>query len=228
MRAMVRRGVIAGCILSMTMACGQPPAPDSVPKQEPSHPSAGASESAAPAPSAAPTPSASAAVPEGKAVDPPANDGPFSEPAYPRNPSDLGWLSHLVETLSKKPVTRDQVIAFLGQDGGADTASAGRRKVSPRTQYFENVVVYPMPHVKIDVALDVRFAKNGRPSRSTIGSVFGDLQAMPRAPDSQGSGPKLAHYEKGPHATVRVFVELDPADQTRVASVHVDVDGVKP
>jgi hypothetical protein len=101
-----------------------------------------------------------------------------------------------------------------------------RHVESRRSQHLDSVKVYPLAHIRIEVAMDISFAKDGRPSRGTMQSATGPLQAMPRAPDDFSSGPKLAYYEKGAYGTVRVFVELDKANDTQVAAVHVDVDGV--
>ncbi|MFO0570836.1 MAG: hypothetical protein U0263_34685 [Polyangiaceae bacterium] len=219
----MKRQALVSPLVWLVLACtSQPPAgsaspdPSSTPAPPPS------SAEVAPPPSATP-----ATPPSASAAEEPAAPlkNPFSEPATPKNPADLSWLTHLVKTLAKEPATREHVSEFIGKDAGADTTGAGYRRVKAHSPYLEKVLVYPMPHLRIEVAMDMTFATNSRPGRSAIESALGPLQSMPAAPDAKGAGPKFAAYEKGTRGTVRVFVEFDRANPTQVASVHVDVDG---
>jgi hypothetical protein len=208
---------LALCFVLALSACGKPPEPK--PTEGPvGDPVPTAAPSASPAASEMPAPAEDAAPP-------PAAASPFAEPMVQKNPSDFAWLTHLVATLSDKPASREHVIAFLGQDGGADSSSAGKRRVTPRSQYLTNVSVYPLAHVKIEVAVDMEFAKD-QPSRSVLQSALGPLQSMPKKPDAVGSGPSFAYYKKGAHGTVRVFIEFDPKNDQKAVKLHVDVDGV--
>lgn len=143
-----------------------------------------------------------------------------------KNPNDFGWLTQMVDTLANQPATRDDVIAYLGQDGGADTSRAGARVVKARSPYLSKVTVYGMPHIKIEVAMDIVFG-NDKPTRSVLQSALGPLQSMPAKPDALGSGPTFAFYKEGKRGTVRVFIEFDPKNDQKAVSLHVDVDGVK-
>lgn len=209
-------------------SCGHPPESAS---PEPMHaPSAQGAPSANPtgAPSSVAAGAASAtATSTATEPPPPATPSPFAGPAMQKNPNDLGWLSELIRVLADEPATREHVSAYLGTDAGADMQHVGGRLVRGHSPYFEKVAVYQMPHVHIEVALDIAFAANSRPGRSAIQSAVGPLQSLPRAPDDISSGAKLAHYREGKHGRARVFIELDPKNETQVASIHVDVDGVK-
>lgn len=216
-RVFARLGLI-GCVL--LAGCGRPPE-SSEPKTTTGAAPATPSQTPTPAPSAeAPASASSAEAP------PPEAPSPFAGPATQRNPVDLAWLTELVRVLADEPATREQVGAYLGKDAGPDMQHPNGRLIRGHSPYFEKASVYPLPHLKIEVAVDISLAANSRPNRSAIGSVLSPLEAMPRAPDDFSSGPKLAHYRKGKHGTARVFVELDPKNQNEVRSIHVDVDGV--
>lgn len=143
-----------------------------------------------------------------------------------KHPNDFAWLTKLVDTLANQPATRDDVIAYLGQDGGGDTSRAGARNVKPRSPYLSKVTVYALSHIKIEVAMDIVFG-NDKPTRSVLQSALGPLQSMPAKPDAIGSGPSFAYYKEGTRGTVRVFVEFDAKNDQKAVSLHVDVDGVK-
>ena len=157
---------------------------------------------------------------------PPEPSSALTGTASPRNPNDLEWLTTLVQTLANQAVTRDEVIAYLGEDAGPSPNDSKRRRVRAHSPYVESVEVFSLPHVKIDVALDLRFKSGSEPGRSAMEQAVGALGFMPRAPGDFSSGTKLSHYERGSHGTTRVFVELAKNDETRVVGLHIDVDGV--
>jgi hypothetical protein len=201
-------------------------------------PSDGASRSNAPplAPEAPPTAAPSAPAPAASATDPAPAAGDashtdkgnaFATRASPRDAGDLAWLGELARVLASRPVTRDEVIAYLGRDDGPSPNDSRRRRVRPHSAHLAMVEVYPLAHIQIDVALDIEFQASSRPARSAMEQALGALRSMPRSPDDFSSGEKLAHYVNGTYATARVFVELDRKDPSRVAKVHVDADGVK-
>lgn len=202
--------------IALCTACGKPPAetPGDMSTQQPTVP-----------PSATPATTESA-EPAPEAGAPPATASPFSEPAMQKHPNDFAWLTKLVDTLANQPATREDVIAYLGQDGGPDPLNSGRRNVAPRSPYLSKVTVYGLPHIKIEVAMDIVFG-NEKPTRSVLQSALGPLQSMPAKPDAIGSGPSFAYYKEGKRGTVRVFIEFDAKNDQKAVSLHVDVDGVK-
>jgi hypothetical protein len=204
--------------VSLVVACGKPPATgpgDMSTGQQPTVP-----------PSATPV-TTDSAKPVAEAGTPPSpSPSPFSEAAVQKHPNDFSWLTKMVDTLANQPATREDVIAYLGQDGGADPLNSGRRNVKPRSPYLSKVTVYGLPHIKIEVAMDIVFG-NDKPTRSVLQSALGPLQSMPAKPDAIGSGPSFAYYKEGTRGTVRVFIEFDAKNDQKAVSLHVDVDGVK-
>jgi hypothetical protein len=204
-------------VVVLAVACGKPPA------QRPGDMSTNTPPSPTPS---TPAPSESAVPVVEEAGAPSPVSSPFPEPAMQKNPNDLAWLTQMVDTLANQPATREDVIAYLGQDGGADDSRSGARKVKPRSPYLSAITVYALAHVKIEVAMDIVFG-NDKPTRSLLQSVLGPLQSMPAKPDAIGSGPTFAFYKEGKHGTVRVFIEFDAKNDQKAVSLHVDVDGVK-
>lgn len=153
-------------------------------------------------------------------------DPPFSGPALPESPNDLAWLAELVRVAADEPISRAQVVDYLGQPTGVDSFNPSRQLVRAHSPFLAKVTIYPLPHIRIDLAVDLEFAEGSRPGRSAMASALGPLAPMARAPDDFHSGQKLSLYRRGKHGTARVFVELDPKNDTQVRSVHVDVDGV--
>lgn len=151
---------------------------------------------------------------------------PFSGPALPRDPNDLTWLTELVRVAADEPISRAQLLDYLGQPAGVDSFNPSRQRVKAHSPYLGGVSVYALAHVGIDVAVDMEFVEGSRPARAAVQNALGPLASMPRSPDDFHSGQKLSHYRRGKHGTARVFVELDPRNDAQVRSVHVDVDGV--
>ncbi len=152
---------------------------------------------------------------------------PFPSRANPASPDDVGWLAELVHTLANVAVSRAELVAFLGEPAGSDMWDEKRELVRPLSPLIESAVVYPLSHIGIDVAVDLQFQEGSALLRESVERALGELRAMPRAPDDFSSGPKLAYRREGAHGTARVFVELHPSDETRVRSIHLDVDGVR-
>jgi hypothetical protein len=230
---MPARPVAVMAVALACVACGarEPPAPPGTtsPAATVATGAAVSAPRAAPATSQAPGVAASAPNPAAASAAPtptptPASPSPLGEPATQRDAGDLAWLRHLVKVLAQKPATRADVIAYLGSDGGA--ADRGRR-VTPRLSSITDVLVYSLDHVAIDVALDFRLTDR-RPTRAAFQAALGPLRSVARNPNDFRSGPRLAFYEQGAYATVRVLVELDRNDANQVATVQVVVDGVKP
>lgn len=99
-----------------------------------------------------PTPSAAAptATPRTSAPEP---TSVLATQAAPRFPDDLAWLTELVRAMAEHPVTREQVIGYLGADRGTSPYDAFRRLVAPRSQHLSRAEVYQRPHAHIEIAI---------------------------------------------------------------------------
>lgn len=137
--------------------------------------------------------------------------------------SDLDWVNQLVNALATGTFTREQAIAFLGEDAGPDPSHEKGRLVRPRSKLLASASVYPLEHIGTPVAIDVVFAPGSAPTLDRLAARLGPFAPMPRAPDDFTSGDKLAHYVEraGSKTSVRVFAELD-RESKHVAKLFFD------
>ena len=170
---------------------------------------------------AAPTATASAPVVASAAPMP---KGVLDPPMNATDPADLAWLDELVKALATGTVTREQVIAFLGDDAGPAPDRTGGRVVRPRSKLLASATVYPLAHIDTPVAMDIVFAPGASPSLDALERRLGAFKPTPRAPDDFTSGPKFALYvdRKDTRTTVRVFAELAKGAQRDVAKLFLD------
>jgi hypothetical protein len=133
--------------------------------------------------------------------------------------TDLAWLETLVSSLATGTFTLERTIALLGDDVGADDMRSGARLVRPRLPALSSASVYPLPHIKTPVAMDLVFAKGAQPELADLAARFGEPTSVPRAPGDFTSGDKHACYVTRDKTTVRIFAELD---QGRVAKLFID------
>ena len=136
---------------------------------------------------------------------------------------DLDWLDQLVKDLSTGTMTREQAIAFLGDDAGQDSSRQGARLVRPRSKTLASASVYPLDHIGTPVAIEIAFAPDEMPTLDALAAKLGPFRPMPRAPDDFTSGDKLACYVEraDTKTTVRIFAEQDRASK-RIAKLSLD------
>jgi len=136
---------------------------------------------------------------------------------------DLDWLDGLVKGLATGTMTREQAIAFLGDDAGPDSSRQGGRLVRPRSKSLASASVYPLDHIGTPVAVEIAFAPDAMPTLDALAAKLGPFRPMPRAPDDFRSGDKFACYVEraDTKTTVRIFAEQDRTSK-RIAKLFVD------
>jgi hypothetical protein len=136
---------------------------------------------------------------------------------------DLDWLDRLISAM-KLGASREEVVAFLGDDAGPLTDGTDGRSVRPRSKLLAEASVYRLPHIEEPVVVDITFSRAGMPALEAVTKHVGALRPVAPAPDDFASGPKLVHYVESPSTKieVRVFVELDGVTR-RVAKLNVHV-----
>jgi hypothetical protein len=121
---------------------------------------------------------------------------------------NLSWLDQVIVMLQTNTARKETLAAFFG----INLTNASSDGWSAISKYgLVKVRIYDLPHVTIDIALDVVFEDGSRPRLGDLEARLGNSHLVPRAPDDFSSGDRVAFYPQNGEspAFVRVFSELE-------------------
>ncbi|MEN6318411.1 MAG: hypothetical protein ABFD82_06605 [Syntrophaceae bacterium] len=128
---------------------------------------------------------------------------------------NLDWLDQVVVMLQTNTTRKEDLASFFGinlakkpSDGWSAVSKYGLVKVK----------IYDLPHIAIDIAVDVVFEDGLRPRLAELERRLGKSHLVPRAPDDFSSGNRVAFYPQSGKSPVfvRVFAEMEKNKSTLI------------
>ena len=150
----------------------------------------------------------------------------FFKPMHQEGAHDLKWVKVLVLALNTGRVTLEQTIAFLGKKAGTDPWKSTRHLVKPWSMHIKSVMVYPLLHINVPVAVDIEFRPDSTPELSSLQELFGDFRQIRfRTDDFHGMQYVLAYYRpENASMNGRILAGLSRSNEQLVVKLRVDAE----